>query len=175
MNNNDDEIEAYLDAPCQLSPQLKAFSPTQVHRDINQPNPHKVPGYDLIDGTVLKTLPRKSILLLTFIFNRMLRLCYLPVQWKYAQILMNAKPGKPPTEASSYRPISVLPIMSKVFERLLLCRLDETMHIDGLLPIHQFGFRNNHSTIKQSHKVVNKIKESIEGKKTYPSVFLDIQ
>jgi len=83
--------------------------------------------------------------------------------------------GKPPTEASSYRPISLLPIMSKVFEGLLLHRLDETIHIDGLLPVHQFGFRNNHSTFQQCHRVVNKIEESIEGKKMCISVFLDIQ
>jgi len=104
----------------------------------------------------------------------MLRLCYFPVQWKYAEIMIT-KPGKPPTEAISYRPISLLPIISKVFERLLLHRLDETIHIHGLLPIHQFGFRNNHSTIQQCHRVVNKMKESFQRKKMCTSVFLDIQ
>jgi len=92
-NNNDDEIEAHQDTPCQLSPLLKAFSPTQVRQGIKQLNPHKAPGYDLIDGTVLKRLPRKATVLLTSIFNSMLRLCYFPVQWKYAQIIMIAKPG----------------------------------------------------------------------------------
>jgi len=105
----------------------------------------------------------------------MIRLCYFPVQWKYAQIIMIAKPGKLPTEVNSYRPISLLPIISKVFEWLLLHRLDEKIHIDGQLPTHQFGFRNNHSTIQQCHRVVTKIKESIEGKKMWTSVFLDIQ
>jgi hypothetical protein len=41
----------------------------------------------------------------------MFRLCYFPVQWKYAQIIMIAKPGNPPTEASSYRPISLLQLI----------------------------------------------------------------
>jgi len=89
---------------------------------------------------------------------------------------MIVKPGKPPTEASSYWPLSLLPIMSKVFERHLCHRLDETINIDGLLPIHQFGLPNNHSTIRQCHRVVNKIKESIERKKIQcTTVFLDIQ
>jgi len=175
-NNNDDEIEAYLDAPCQMSPPLKAFSPTKVRHVINQLNPYKAPGYDLIDGTVLKNLPRKARVLLKSICNSVLLLCYFPVQWKYVQIIMIAKPGKPPTEASSYRPISLLPIMPKVFERLLFHRLDETIHIDSLLPINQFGgFRNSHSSIRQCHRVVDKIKESFEGKKMCTSVFLDIQ
>jgi hypothetical protein len=174
-NDNDDEIEAYVDAPCQLSPPLKAFSPTQVHQAINQLYPHKAPGHDLLDGTILKNLPRKAIVLLASIFNSTLRLCYFPVQWKYAQIIMIAKPGKPPTEASSYRPIRIFPMLSKVFERLLHRRLDETMHIDGLLPTQQFVFRNSHSTIQQCHSVVNKIKESIQGNKMCTSVFLDMQ
>ena len=40
-NTNDDEIETYLDAPCQMSPPLKAFSPTKVRHVINQLNPHR--------------------------------------------------------------------------------------------------------------------------------------
>ena len=120
-------------------------------------------------------LSEESVQLLSELFYLNLRPCYFPVQWNCAQIIMIAKSGKPPTAASSYRPISLLPIMSKVFERLLLHRLDETIHIDGLLPIHQFGFRNNHSPIQQCHRVVNKIKESIEGKKMCTSLFLDIQ
>jgi len=130
--------------------------------------PHKAPGYDLIDCTILKTLPRKAIVLLTSFFNSMLRPCYFTVQWKYAQIIMIAKPGKPPTEASSYRPISLLPIMFKVFERLLLHRLDETIHIDGLLPIHQFGFRNNHSTIHNAIELSTKSKRASKERKCVP-------
>jgi retron-type reverse transcriptase len=41
--------------------------------------------------------------------------------------------------------------------------------------MHQFGFRTNHSTIQQCHRIVNKIKESMEGKTVCISVFLDIQ
>jgi hypothetical protein len=49
----------------------------------------------------------------------MLHLSYFPTQWEFVQIIMIAKPGKPPTEAASYRPISLLPRLSKIFERLL--------------------------------------------------------
>jgi hypothetical protein len=53
----------------------------------------------------------------------MLRLSYLPVTWKFAQIIMLPKPGKPANEASLYRPINLLPIPSKIFEKLLLNRI----------------------------------------------------
>jgi hypothetical protein len=72
----------------------------------------------------------------------MLRLCYFPVQWKYAQITIITRPGKPPTETNSYTPISHLPTLSKVFEQLILKRLEETISINDIIPMHQFGFRD---------------------------------
>jgi hypothetical protein len=57
----------------------------------------------------------------------MLRLGYYPIQWKLAQIIMVDKRGKHPTETNSYRPISLLSILSKIFEKLLLKRFEEAM------------------------------------------------
>jgi hypothetical protein len=88
---------------------------------------------------------------------------------------MVAKSGKPPTETNSYRPISLLPIMSKMFERLLLKRFEEAMPINKLMPNHQFGFRRKYSAILQCHRIINKIKTSLEGREFCASVFLDVQ
>jgi hypothetical protein len=94
---------------------------------------------DLITGTLLKNLPREAIVLLTTIYNGILRLSDFLVQWKYAQIIMIAKPGKSPTETNSYRPISLLPTLSKVFERFILKRLEETVHINDIIPVHHLA------------------------------------
>jgi hypothetical protein len=61
------------------------------------------------------------------------------------------KPGKPPNELTSYRPISLLPIVSKVFERLLLKRLLPMVENNILIPNHQFSFRQRQSTIELTH------------------------
>jgi hypothetical protein len=66
-----------------------------------------------------------------------------------AQIII-FKPGKPPNELTSYWPISLLPIVSKVFEKLLLERLLPMVENNRLIPNHQFGFRQRHSTIEQT-------------------------
>jgi hypothetical protein len=58
---------------------------------------------------------------------------------------MTSKPGKPPTEVISYRPISLLPIMAEVSERPLLSRTEEAAPLNKLIPPYQFGFRENHS------------------------------
>ena len=64
---------------------------------------------------------------------------------------MVPKPGKPVDDATSYRPISLLPFPSKVFEKLLLKRLGSDVDLSALIPDYQFGFRTGHSTIHQSN------------------------
>jgi hypothetical protein len=88
---------------------------------------------------------------------------------------MIAKPSKPPNEAASYRPISLLPILSKIFERLLWKRINEIINPDNLIPMHQFGITEDHSTIQQCHRLVHTIRDGSEDKKTCVAVFLDIQ
>jgi hypothetical protein len=62
---------------------------------------------------------------------------------------MIPKPGKPANEVTSYRPISLLPIPSKIFEKLLLNGIRNHTEIQGITPDYQFGFREHHS---QSNK-----------------------
>jgi hypothetical protein len=90
---------------------------------------------------------------------------YIPGIWKIAEVLMILKPGKPPNKVGSYRPISLLPIMSKLFEKLLLIRLKSVITKKNLIPDHQFGFRNQHSTIEQVQRIIEAIEQAIEGKK----------
>jgi len=153
---------------------IRAFTPAEVKAELTRLNTRKTPGYDLISGQILKRLPRKTVLLLTVVFNRMLTLSYFPILWKYAEIIMIPKPGKPPHEPTSYRPISLLPITSKLFQRLLLKRINEEHSLPTLLPSHQFGFRKSHSTIHQVHRIFNEIATSLEEKKYCNAVFLDM-
>jgi hypothetical protein len=53
----------------------------------------------------------------------------------------------PPNELISYWPISLLPIVSEVVEKLLLNRLLQMAESSGFIPNHQFGYTQRHSTI----------------------------
>jgi hypothetical protein len=72
---------------------------------------------------------------------------YFPTQWKVAQMILILKSGKP-NKLTSYWPISLLPIVSKVFEKVPLKRLLPAVENNGLLPSHHFSFRQRHSTIE---------------------------
>jgi hypothetical protein len=78
-------------------------------------------------------------------------------------------------EVGSYRPISLLPIMSKLFEKLILKRLRAITEEKHPVPTHQFGFRNNYSSIGQVHRITDKTeKEIFENKDVCSAVYLDI-
>lgn len=64
--------------------------------------------------------------------------------------------------------------MANILERLILYRIQDILPVKNLIPDHQFGFRQNHSTIQKCHRIVNKIKESLEGNKMCASPFVKV-
>ncbi|GBP38957.1 RNA-directed DNA polymerase from mobile element jockey [Eumeta japonica] len=131
-----------------------------------------MPGYDLVDATLLKQLPKKGLLLILAIFNACLRLSFYPSQWKIAQVVMIQKPGKLAHDVTSYRPISLLPVVGKLLEKIVLNRMRE--HLTEIIPTHQFGFREGHGTIEQVHRLVDVIGRALENKLYCCAAFLDI-
>jgi len=87
---------------------------------------------------------------------------------------MILKPNKSPNDPANYRPISLLPILSKILEKILLRRLLPIIEAQEIIPHHQFGFRPHHSTIQQCHRVTDFIASSLELGEYCPGVFLDI-
>ena len=174
-NEEEKEIHDYLETPHQMSPPIKKITMAEVKVTIvNHINPKKAPGYELITGRLLREIPEETIRLITMIFNSMTRIGYFPSQWKIANIIVIPKPGKPPEEVQSYRPISLLPMLSKVFEKLLLKRLRPIIRKNKLIPNHQFGFRPEHATIEQVHRVTNIIRQGLEKREFCSVAFLDI-
>jgi hypothetical protein len=82
---------------------------------------------------------------------------YFPTQWKVTQIILIFKPWKSPNKLTSYRPISLLPIVYEFFEKLLLKRTFRMVENNRLIHNHQFGFRQRHSTTEKTHRIVQSI------------------
>jgi hypothetical protein len=98
-------------------------------------------GFDLITGEILQNFKRKASVKLTTLINACVRLNYIPNAWKTAEVIFILKPGKNLSEVESYRPVSLLPIMSKLFEKLILKRLKPIIAEKHLVPTNQFGFK----------------------------------
>jgi hypothetical protein len=169
-------INNALAAPHQMHPPIKKFRIKDVRQVIQKEiNANKAPGFDLITGKVLQEVSYKCLQVITMIFNSVLRIESYPIQWKIAQIIMVPKPAKTPREIASYRPISLLPVLSKVLEKLLLKRLTPILEEQNLIPCHQFGFRRMHGTIEQVHRVVKTASTALEEKKFCTAAFLDVK
>jgi hypothetical protein len=131
--------------------------PAEVQHAIRCLKISKTPGSDGIPNRALKDFPQRMILLLVALFNAILRTQYFPPVWKHARVISILKPGKDPALPSSYRPISLLETIGKVFEKILLSTILSEVSERGLLRDEQFCFRPKHSTSLQLARLVESL------------------
>lgn len=173
---NESNVQIDLEEEEPEDKEIKPTSPNEIYKMIkNNISCKKAPGFDLITGEIVKNLPRKAIIKLTHLINASFRLEHVPWMWKTAEVLMMAKPGKPANNVTSYRPISLLPVLSKLYEKILIKRLKPIVETKKLIPNHQFGFREKHSTIDQVHRITYMIEQALEEKKVCTATFLDVE
>jgi len=80
----------------------QSFQPTTAHEIRGR----GAPGADKITNKALKQLPEEFHQVMTNVANSSMKLSHIPKQWKHAEIVMIPKPGKNPSDPTSYRPIS---------------------------------------------------------------------
>jgi hypothetical protein len=157
-------------APLQMNLPYIAFSPAEVLHTITTFPKRKSPGFDIITIEIVKNLPKKTIILLTYIYNGTLRLAYFPTQWELSVIIIIPKSWKPPESPASYRPISLLPLFSKVLKKLILNRINPIINTSNIILNTQFSFWKRHSTIQQINRITDVIASSSEKKILFCSI-----
>jgi len=132
-------------------------TPEEVNTAIMGLKVSNAPGPNGIPNRVLKHLPKRAVSLLSYVFNAVLCTHHFPQVWKHARVISILKPGKDPALLSSYRPISLLDTIGKLFEKILLDRILYVVNERGLLRDEQFGYRPGHSTSLQLARFVERI------------------
>lgn len=135
----------------------------------------KAPGFDKILNLELKHLSDRFFDHLAVIFNQCLRLSHFPSQWKLAKVIPIRKPGKDPSSPRSYRPISLLSGLSKLFEKAIYRRLLSSAEENNILLEEQFGFRRGRSTVHQLTRVANNLRRNKSLSKTSAMALLDVE
>ncbi|KAL4136298.1 hypothetical protein QTP88_007846 [Uroleucon formosanum] len=172
--DHSNHIESSLSQTLPMSLPTKHTSPSEIQYIIKNLANNKSPGHDLITNRIIKRLPKRAIIHLSHIFNSIMRLSYFPPSWKKSIIILIHKPGKPPELPSSYRPISLLPFLAKILEKILLKRINQIISEKKTIPNTQFGFRTNHSALHQVHRIVDNIASTLENKHYCNALFLDV-
>jgi len=116
-----------------------------------------------------KLLHKKHPWILATIFNDCLELCHFPKQWKEGIAVFIPKPGKPANETDSYRPLSLLNCMGKLFEQIIKRRLEIR------LSNNQYGFHKGRSTEQCIQGVIDTIQHLNENKYFVAAISLDIK
>jgi hypothetical protein len=119
----------------------KLTNPEEVHEAIRGLRVSKVPGPNGVPNRALQHLPHRAVLILVHVFNAILLTHHFPTVWKHARVISILKTGKDPALPTSFRPISLLDTIGKLFEKILLTRILHEVVERGLLRNEQFGFR----------------------------------
>jgi len=94
----------------------------------------------------------------------------IPKTWRRALVVAFPKPEKPLGDPKSYRPISLLCVPFKIFERFIYARVESIT--DPLLPQEQAGFRHGRSAVDQVTLLAQDIQDSFSAKKKAGAVFV---
>lgn len=135
----------------------------------------KVGGFDGIRNVYIKKLPKVGFRFLAFIMNACLKTQYFPDDWKTAKVVPLLKSGKPPGDPASYRPISLLSSLSKVYEKIIKEKILQIVSDRKIFPDEQFGFRRYHSTAHQVFRICRHIKLNRAVGKSTGMLLLDIE
>ena len=106
------------------------------------------------------------------LFNKSVIDHCFPDNLKYAKVLPIHK-GKSKLECGNYRPISLLPLFSKILERLMYNRLLSFITKHNILYQHQYGFQKSKSTELAVNTLLTDVIESLKNKKKSVCIFLD--
>ena len=121
---------------------------------------------------ILKLFRSKISPTLAILFNNCMSAGVFPDPLKIARVIPIHKSGSK-NEIANYRPISLLPVMSKIFEKLMHARLTSFLEKHKVIYEKQFGFRRRHSTIHALNTAIAQIINSLEKNKVVFGVFID--
>ncbi|KFM60301.1 RNA-directed DNA polymerase from mobile element jockey, partial [Stegodyphus mimosarum] len=149
--------------------------PKELHRIVKVLVNNKAPGPDGLDNILIKVVHQACPKLLVKLCGTYWRLGDFPTTVKIAQIVLFLMVGKGPNDPRSYRPVSLLPPISKVVERVILSRLNHFLSKRNIIHQAQFGFKQGTPREHALTTLLDRIKENLNNGLHTAVVSIDIQ
>ena len=153
---------------------IPSITPVQVSTIINALDPSKAIGLDGIGPRVLKSVCAVLSESLALLINKSIATGCFPDQLKLAKVFPIYKGGSK-SDPNNYRPISILPTISKLFERHINSHLTAYLNKYSLIHESQSGFRRKHSCQTALVKLIDKWMECIDKGDMIGSIFIDFR
>ena len=165
--------KTYLPPPNEHTIYLEPTNTDEVTKIITNLS-NSAPGHDEVKLDDIKPVMCNLIQPLTYIVNLSLIQGIFPNELKKAKIIPLYK-ANDPMLFNNYRPISLLPLFSKLFERIMYNRLIKFINKHKLLYKYQFGFRKDHSTYMALIILIDKITAALDRGDFTVSVLIDFR
>ena len=164
-----------LPPTCFPSPKLTyfAFRSSEIKNYLNNLNSSGGSDPNGIFPLFLKNIATHLAPKLAKIFRDLLKTGSFPECWRTANITPIPKGTSPSQFPSDYRPISITPVLSKVFEKLIFRKLYSFVEQNNLLPISQFGFRKGLGTSDALFVLTHELQSSLDSRAESRVVSLD--
>lgn len=156
--------------------ELPPLTLDEIRTAIFRYNPKKAPGSDEITFEIWRELFQYVHPWIQWLYQASVNLGHLPRPWRHAQIVALKKPGKADyTVPKAYRPISLLPTISKGLEAIVATRLSYLAERHSLLPTNHFGARKQRSSEQALDVLVEKIWDAWRRRRVLSLVTFDVQ
>ena len=173
LPQNLSNIQTSLPPSTTQSIYLSPASPFEIKKLLANLKPKNSSCIDKIPTTILKTAPDNILYALTHVFNLSMLNGKFITNFKTAKVIPIFKKGNR-TIVSNYRPISLLPTMSKVLEKIMYNRVISFLNKLDFFYKHQYGFRKKYSTCHATSVFAESITDAFEKKEHVLGIFLDL-
>jgi len=166
-------FKQFLNKPINKSLFLRPTTPHEILEIVRLLKSSKSTGYDGVSVNLLKRIIYYIVEPLTHMFNLSISSGVCPNSLKIAKVIPIYKKDDSAL-VSNYRPISLLPSISKILEKIVHKRLYNFLNSNNLLIPNQYGFRKSHSTDYALIKLYDKIIHSLSNKEHTFGIFMDL-
>ena len=132
------------------------------------------PGPDGIPPKLIKMAKAVLVPVLTKLYNKCLKEECFPDDFKLSHVILISKTAAP-KELGDFRPVSLLNIFSKIFEKILKDQMLNFINKTNLLTSEQFGFTTNSSTEQAPTTIYDKFSDNLDNKQCTCAIFRDIK
>ena len=172
FEQNNNYLKYLNDAPnCRLY-----FEPVEEHyiiKIIDKLKNKKSSGIDGISNSLIKLSKHVLVKPLAIMVNQMLNTGIFPSQLKISKVIPLHK-ANDETLLSNYRPIALLPSVSKIFENVVLDQISNYFIDNNLLSMQQYGFRAKHSTEFAALNLVDHLTYKLDSGQIPSNVYIDL-
>jgi hypothetical protein len=170
---NPDTFKNYLKSPTPLRFHFKCVNPDEILKIISRLKPKTSCGDDGLSLKILKVIKTPISKAMSVIINQSFKTGIFPTSLKLAKVIPLFK-KLDPSMFDNYRPISLLPSLSKIIEKVVHKQIYEYFHQHKLFYQLQHGFRPLHSTETATVSFIDMILNHLDNDKLPFSIFIDL-